>query len=95
MEAYAVRVAARAAEPATDSMLALDENAVVDNVERGEVGVEDPRHFDSAQMGRVMMMQCKWMMVVTLEKERSAMLAGWIVCSQKREKHRLRWCVKL
>jgi hypothetical protein len=47
------------------------------------------------RMGRVMMMQCKWMMVVTLEKERLVMLAGWIVCSQKRDKHRLRWCVKL
>jgi hypothetical protein len=47
MEAYAVRVAVAAA----DSLLALDENASVDNVEGGEVVVEDPRHFDSAQDG--------------------------------------------
>jgi hypothetical protein len=45
MEAYAVRVAA------ADSLLALDENAPVDNVEGGEVAVEDPGHFDSAQDG--------------------------------------------
>jgi hypothetical protein len=47
MEAYAVRVAVAAA----DSLLALDENASVDNVEGGEVVVEDPGHFDSAQDG--------------------------------------------
>ncbi len=51
MEAYAVRVATGAAEAATDSLLALDENAPVDNVEGGEVAVEDPGHFDSAQDG--------------------------------------------
>ncbi|CAK9271506.1 unnamed protein product [Sphagnum jensenii] len=51
MEAYAVRVATVAAEAATDSLLALDENAPVDNVEGGEVAVEDPGHFDSAQDG--------------------------------------------
>jgi hypothetical protein len=51
MEAYAVRVAAAAAEATTDSLLALDENALADNVEGGEVAVEDPRHFDSAQDG--------------------------------------------
>ncbi len=45
MEVYAVRVAA------VDSLLALDENAPVDNVEGGEVAVEDPGHFDSAQDG--------------------------------------------
>jgi hypothetical protein len=45
MEAYAVRVAA------ADSLLALDENAPVDNVEGGEVAVEDQGHFDSAQDG--------------------------------------------
>ncbi len=48
MEAYAVRVAATAVEAAADSLLALDENAPVDNVEGGEVAVEDPGHFDSA-----------------------------------------------
>jgi hypothetical protein len=47
MEAYAVRVATAV----TDSLLALDENAPVDNVEGGEVAVEDPGHFDSAQDG--------------------------------------------
>jgi hypothetical protein len=51
MEAYAVRVAAATAEAATDSLLALDENAPVDNVEGGEVAVENPGHFDSAQDG--------------------------------------------
>ncbi len=51
MEAYAVRVAAGAAEAAADSLLALDENAPVDNVEGGEVAVEDPGHFDSAKDG--------------------------------------------
>jgi hypothetical protein len=51
MEAYAVRIAAGAAEAAADSLLALDENAPVDNVEGGEVAVEDPGHFDSAQDG--------------------------------------------
>jgi len=45
MEAYAVRVAI------ADTLLALDENAPVDNVEGGEVAVEDPGHFDSAQDG--------------------------------------------
>jgi hypothetical protein len=42
MEAYAVRVAA------ANSLLGLDENAPGDNVEGGEVAVEDPGHFDSA-----------------------------------------------
>jgi hypothetical protein len=51
MEAYAVRVATAATEAAIDSLLALDENGPVDNVEGGEVAVEDPRHFDSAQDG--------------------------------------------
>jgi hypothetical protein len=51
MEAYAVRVATATAEAAADSLLALDENAPVDNVEGGEVAVEDPGHFDSAQDG--------------------------------------------
>jgi hypothetical protein len=45
MEAYAVRVAA------ANSLLGLDENAPGDNVEGGEVAVEDPGHFDSAQDG--------------------------------------------
>jgi hypothetical protein len=54
MEAYAVRVAAGAAEAAADSLLALDENAPVDNVEGGEVAVEDPGHFDSAKDGAQM-----------------------------------------
>ncbi len=45
MEAYAVRVVA------VDNLLALDENAPVDNVEGGEVAVEDQGHFDSAQDG--------------------------------------------
>jgi hypothetical protein len=36
-------------EAAADSLLALDENAPVDNVEGGEVAVEDPGHFDYAQ----------------------------------------------
>ncbi|CAK9258404.1 unnamed protein product [Sphagnum jensenii] len=48
MEAYAVRVATAAAEAAANSLLALDENAPVDNVEGGKVAVEDPGHFDSA-----------------------------------------------
>ncbi|CAK9257204.1 unnamed protein product [Sphagnum jensenii] len=51
MEAYAIRVAAVAAEAAADSLLPLDENASVDNVEGGEVAVEDLGHFDSAQDG--------------------------------------------
>jgi hypothetical protein len=51
MEAYVVRVVATAAEVAADSLLALDENASVDNVEGGEVAVEDPGHFDFVQDG--------------------------------------------
>ncbi|KAH9574922.1 hypothetical protein CY35_01G084900 [Sphagnum magellanicum] len=51
MEAYAVRVAAATAEATADSLLALDENAPVDNVEGGKVAMEDPGHFDSAQDG--------------------------------------------
>jgi hypothetical protein len=51
VEGYAVLVAAGAAEAAADSLLALDENAPVDNVEGGEVAMKDPRHFDSAQDG--------------------------------------------
>ncbi|CAK9867176.1 unnamed protein product [Sphagnum jensenii] len=45
MEAYAIRVAV------ANSLLALDENVSVDNVEGGEVAMEDPGHFDSAQDG--------------------------------------------
>ncbi len=51
MEAYAVRVTTAAAEAVVDSLLALDENAPVDNVEGGEVAVEDPGHFDSTHDG--------------------------------------------
>jgi hypothetical protein len=51
MEAYAVRVAVGAAEAVADNLLALDENAPVDNVEGGEVAMEDPGHFDFAQDG--------------------------------------------
>ncbi|CAK9865559.1 unnamed protein product [Sphagnum jensenii] len=51
MEAYVVRVAVAAAEAAADNLLALDENAPVDNVEGGEVAVEDLGHFDSAKDG--------------------------------------------
>jgi hypothetical protein len=40
MEAYAVRIAAAAAEATAYNLLALD------NVEGGEVAVEDPGHFD-------------------------------------------------
>jgi hypothetical protein len=81
MEAYVVRVVA------ADSLLALDENAPVDNVEGGEVPVEDPGHFDSAQDG---------------EGDDDAMQVddgGYFgereVEDVGREKHMLRWCVKL